>query len=110
MSPLLQKVLEIINLRANVSPGLKHPNNKNSAREIFLRLYLAGETLLAEEIEAWALDHGWQANDAEALGDMAEQIGMGQEPLITGGPWWQDNIIEALSPHPNSSVLNLTTM
>lgn len=94
---LLEKALEAISLRTDLSMGLRHANARNTANEMFLRLYLAGEGLLAAEIEALAHSHGWLPGDAAELGDMAQQISMGNEPLITGGPWWQENIIDILS-------------
>lgn len=94
---LLANALEAITLRTDLSAGLGHPNVRNAASEMFLRLYLAGKILLAAEISDWAQDHGWLPKDAAELGTLAQQISMGNEPLITGGPWWQENIIEILS-------------
>ena len=97
MDTLLEKALEAINLRTDSSADLSHSNDRNAAKEMFLRLYLAGEILLAEEIEAWAQNHGWPPRNAEELGALAQHIGMGNEPLISDGPWWKENIIEILS-------------
>ena len=97
MAILLEKALAAINLRTNVATGLNHPDDKNAANEMFLRLHLAGEILPAAQIEAWAQSHGWLPEDAEELGALAQQISMGEEPLITDGPWWKENIIETLS-------------
>lgn len=94
---LLENALEVLTLRADLSTGLKHPNIRNAANEMFLRLYLAGKILIAAEIAEWAQNHGWLPKDAAELGALAQQVSMGNEPFITGGPWWQENIIDILS-------------
>lgn len=96
MSPLLEAALKSINSRTNLSTGLAHPNDLNAAKEMFVRLHAAGEILLASEIQAFAESTGWQTKDAEELGGLAQQIGMGKQPRITDGPWWKDDIIEIL--------------
>lgn len=97
MSPLLEKALEVINRRTNVSTGLCHSNDENAAKEMFLRLHQAGEILLAVEISSWAQSHGWRQKDADELGALAQQIGMGKTHHIKDGPWWKEDIIEQLS-------------
>jgi hypothetical protein len=68
----------------------------NKAKEMFVRLHDAGEILLAEDIQNFAQSLGWQENDANELGGLAQQIGMGKNAIISDGPWWSDNIIEIL--------------
>lgn len=101
MSALLEKALEAIHRRTNVSTGLTHPNDMNAAKEMFTRLHAAGEILLAEEISAWAEMNGWQKKDAEQLGALAQQIGMGKKVRISDGPWWKDGILEILMKESN---------
>ena len=96
MSPLVEKALEAIHSRTNVSTGLSHPNDMNAAKEMFKRLHEAGEILLAEEISSWAMMNGWSEKDAEELGALAQQIGMGKKVRISNGPWWKENILEIL--------------
>lgn len=94
MSPVVTKGLEAITARTNLSTGLTHPNDMNAAKEMFLLLHQAGEILLANEIESYALGHGWQAADAKELGELGAQIGMGKKPRIKDGPWWKDGLIQ----------------
>ena len=68
----------------------------NAAKEMFKRLHEAGEILIAAEISSWAVINGWQADDARALGALAQQIGMGKKVRITDGPWWNADILETL--------------
>ncbi len=96
MSPLLEAALKSINSRTNISTGLSHPNDLNAAKEMFVHLHNAGEILLAAEIQAFAESTGWQTKDAEELGSLAQQIGMGKKPRISDGPWWKADIIEIL--------------
>jgi hypothetical protein len=96
MSPLVEAALKSINSRTNISTGLSHPNDMNAAKEMFVHLRRAGEILLASEIQAFAEAAGWQTKDAEELGSLAQQIGEGANPRISGGPWWKLDIIEIL--------------
>ncbi|MCY3789112.1 MAG: hypothetical protein OXH63_10030 [Gemmatimonadetes bacterium] len=93
MSPLIEKALEAITARTNVSTGLAHPNDMNAAKEMFVRLHREGEILLAEEIESWAIVNGWRPDHAAELGALGQQIGMGK-PSRTEGEWWKEDIIE----------------
>lgn len=64
------------------------------SKEMFTRLHIHGEVLLASEIESWASFNGWHAKDAAELGALAQQIGMGKKVRISRGPWWKENILE----------------
>jgi hypothetical protein len=97
MSPIVQKALQAITDRTNLSTGLTHPNDKNAAKEMFVLLHEHGEILLANEIESWASSNGWQASDAKELASLGEQIGAGKKPRVTGGPWWRDDILSTFS-------------
>lgn len=94
MSPIVERGLQAITNRTNLSTGLGHSNDMNAAKEMFVRLHQAGEVLLAQEIATWASGHGWKPKDAEELGQLGAQIGMGKKPRIKDGPWWKDDIIE----------------
>ena len=96
MPELLEKALEAIHRRTNVSTGLTHANDMNAAKEMFKRLHEGGEILLAEEISAWAEMNGWEKKDAEQLGSLAQQISMGKKVRIADGPWWEDDILDIL--------------
>lgn len=100
MTPLLEKALEAIHHRTNVSTGLAHPNDMNAAKEMFKRLHEAGEILRESEIAAWAEANGWEKKDAEELGSLAQQIAMGKKVKIADGPWWKDDILTILVKAP----------
>jgi hypothetical protein len=94
MNQIVQKGLEAITARTNLRTGLAHPNDMSAAKEMFDLLYQAGEVLIADEIESYAVMHGWQSKDAKELGLLGAKIGMGKKPRIKGGPWWKDGLIE----------------
>lgn len=96
METVLQKALEAITSRTNLSSGLTHPNDMNAAKEMFKRLHLSGVTLLANEISSWAQMNGWIKKDADELGALAQQIGMGKRVQIKDGPWWKEDILEII--------------
>lgn len=96
METLLHKALEAITSRTNLSTGLTHPNNMNAAKEMFKRLHLSGVTLPANEISSWAQMNGWRAKDADELGRLDQQIGMGKRVRIKDGPWWKEDILERI--------------
>ncbi len=93
MSPIVLMGLHAITTRTNLSSGLSHPNDMNAAKEMFMLLHQAGEILLADEIESWAVCNDWKPKDAQELGQLGAQIGLGKKPRITGGPWWNVGII-----------------
>ena len=94
MTPILRNALQSLTDAVNLSTGIIHPNDNNRARETFQILHEHREILLRSEIEAWALDNGWKADDANQLGSLAQQIGEGSQANITGGPWWADDVYQ----------------
>ena len=96
MTPLVEKALNAITIGTNLSTGLTYPSDMHRAKEMFLRLYRAGEKLSAAEISAWAKMNGWQTKDADELGVLGEQIGLGKSVQVPDGPWWNENILELL--------------
>jgi hypothetical protein len=96
MSPLVESALKFINQKIDPYSGLSHPSDENAVKEMLFHLHIAGEILLAGDIESFATSTGWQAKDAEKLGSLAQQIGMGKNPRISGGPYWEVDIIESL--------------
>ena len=96
MSPLVESALEAIQERTNVDTGLDHPNDMNAAKQLFLILHKAGESLASDEISAWAEARGWSVRDAKQLGAVASKIGAGTKPKIEGD-WWREDILEILA-------------
>ena len=96
LTTLLENALKAITNRINLSTGLSHPSDMNAAKEMFVKLHKAGESLVAKDIRVWAIQNGWQGNDAKELGDLAESIGNGKNVRIKDGPYWKDEILSIL--------------
>jgi hypothetical protein len=96
MTPLIEKALNAVTIGTDLSTGLSYSSDLNRAKEMFLRLYKAGEKLSANEISTWAKANGWQEKDANELGTLGEKIGQGNKVQIPDGPWWSDNVLELL--------------
>lgn len=94
MNESLRNALHDLTSAVNLATGIIHPNDLNRAKETFNILHAHRIILLKGEIEAWALANGWQPEDADALGSLAQQIGNGANPNITGGPWWAEGIFD----------------
>ena len=95
MNDLVEKALEAITDRVNLSTGLTHPNDLNSTKELLVKLHQDNEILNGQEIASWAVAHGWNRSDARKLGDLAQRIGQGDNVRIEG-KWWNDKIIDIL--------------
>jgi predicted NUDIX family NTP pyrophosphohydrolase len=92
MTTALVSALQALTGAVNLATGLTHDNDKNRAKETFKILHDNGEILFKQDIEAWALCHGWKAEDADQLGSLAQQIGEGKKVSITNGPWWTEGV------------------
>ncbi|MGU7773743.1 DUF1889 family protein [Burkholderia sp. MR1-5-21] len=97
MSSVIAEAVKTLSSTVNVSTGLAHPNDLNKAKELFKILHEKGEILLKSDVESAALSHGWNVSSADELGSLAQQIGEGKSPRITGGPWWVEDIYEKIA-------------
>ncbi|MDP8321522.1 MAG: hypothetical protein RAO94_04130 [Candidatus Stygibacter australis] len=97
MTKLLENSLKAITRRVNLSTGLANPDDMNPTKDLFVKLHDNGEILLANEITLWAEQKGWKPKDAEELGALAQQIGMGKRvPIKEKGNWWKKEILSIL--------------
>ncbi len=96
MSPILKQALKSLSVRVNVSAGLAHPLDSDTAKELFIILRDHGEVLLKVDIEGWAIENGWKERHADNLGSLAQQIGEGKRVQIKNKGRWKDSIIEDL--------------
>ena len=102
MNTILQCALKAINQKIQEATGLSHmninhPDDRNAATEMFVRLHQHGVRLVSNEIEEWARYNGWQWQDASELGALAWEISSNEKVSIEGGPWWDEGIIETFS-------------
>lgn len=94
MSPVIQEALKSLTVRVNLSTGLAHPLDSDSAKELFNILKENGQHLVRAEIEEWASQNGWAARHASALGELGEKIGAGGRVQIQNKGRWKVGIYE----------------
>lgn len=103
MSPLLVESLKILTSRVNLATGISHPSDDSSAKEIFNILRREGEQLDASKISVWAMENGWQTNDANKLGELAKKIGNGGRVVVKSKGMWPTDIVAKLRARANES-------
>lgn len=96
MSAIITEAVNTLSGSVNLTTGLAHPNDMNRARELFKILHEKGEVILKTDVESAALAKGWSQDDAAELGSLAQQIGEGKKPRISGGSWWASDIYEQI--------------
>ena len=98
MEQILEKALEMITARVNLSTGLIHPNDLNSTKDLLVKLHENNIELNEHEISLWAIEHGWLQKDAKELGKLAKKIGEGGRVQIENrGHWWKEDILDILA-------------
>jgi hypothetical protein len=57
----------------NLSTGLMHPRDKQTAKEIFAGLKRNGHHVNSDVIRRWAAKNGWRPKDAEELANLSKR-------------------------------------
>jgi hypothetical protein len=93
-NPVVVKAMEALTNSVNLSTGLGHPSDKESAIQMLRLLKGAGEDYDPDQLRAWAVRHGWQPHHARSLAEIAEKINMGRR--VQGGrrQMWRTDIID----------------
>ncbi|MFL5866689.1 MAG: hypothetical protein ACJ766_06265 [Thermoleophilaceae bacterium] len=94
VSPLVQAALQSLTDRVNLSTGLSHPSDKDSAVGLFKILRNASEDYDPARVRGWAARHGWQAEDAREGGEVAEKIQAGRTVQVREHQMWADDILD----------------
>ncbi|KPD24027.1 DUF1889 family protein [Idiomarina zobellii] len=94
MTPVVEEALKSLTTRVNLSTGLAHPLDSDSAKEMFKILSEHGESLNGNEITTWAAQNGWSNRHASELGDLGEKIGSGGRVQIKNKGRWREDIYE----------------
>jgi hypothetical protein len=95
-SPLLICACDQLVDRINVETGLTHSTDLATAKELFVRLRDAGESVGFEEVYNVAIDLEFQDKDAQQLARLASEISQGKNVRYPGGPYWKEDIIDQL--------------
>ena len=77
-NPVVRQALIGLTASVNLSTGLTHPSDRSHAVAIFKLLVSGGEKYDPDEIRAWAVKNGWEAEDAAELEDIARKIREGR--------------------------------
>lgn len=93
-NPVVARAMEYLTNSVNLSTGLGHPSDKESAIGMFRILKAEGEPFDPEQIRAWAVRNGWKPRDARDLAKLAEKFKAGKQ--VRGGKrkMWRDDVIE----------------
>lgn len=107
--PVVEKAMESLTSRVNLSTGLSHPLDHDAAVGAFRALRRAGHGWTGSEIQAWAIGHGWSDRHARKLRDIADRIGAGRVVRSRSGGWRPDIVAvwqaeaEEREPPPGST-------
>ena len=67
----VEEALLLLTHGINLSTGLSHPSDKESAKRTLFGIKRRGHRLNPDDIRRWALRNNWQPRDAEDLGKLA---------------------------------------
>lgn len=94
--PRLETALTALTHRINLSTGLTHSSDRESAIEILRILYRHGIHLDPESIKIWALQNEWTSDGANDLHDIARRILEGKKFRTSGTKMWNEKYIQGL--------------
>jgi hypothetical protein len=89
---LVEVALESLTNRVNLRTGLVHPSDKAAAVDMFRLLQRARSSWDARTVEAWALEHGWSADGARQLREVATGV-QERHRYQTGRGHWAPDIL-----------------
>ena len=76
--PVVEEALKSLTNRVNLSTGLEHPSDRDSAIWLFRKLKRANIRYNPIEIKGWLVRHGWSSSDANDVKEVAEKIQNGK--------------------------------
>jgi hypothetical protein len=92
-NPVVVAALEALTGRVNLGTGLGHPSDRASAVQMFKALKNAREDVHPNQVRAWAVRHGWQADDARELGELAQKVKEGRAVRGSKQKMWRDDVV-----------------
>jgi hypothetical protein len=92
-NPVVERALETLTARVNLSSGLGHPSDKAAAVGAFRILRGGGEAYDVGEVDAWAANHGWGLHGARELVAIAQGVLDGRNYRV-GRHGWREDILE----------------
>lgn len=91
-NPVVRRALEGLTSLVNIGTGLGHPSDRSAAIRTFRILKANGEQYDPDEVRAWAASHGWTAEDATELGEVASKVAAGKR--LRADKMLRDDVIE----------------
>jgi hypothetical protein len=92
-NPVVERALESLTTRVNLSTGLGHPSDKGAAVELFKILRGGNELWDPDEVHAWAINRGWTPSGANELAEIARGTLEGRSFRAERGGWIE-NILD----------------
>jgi hypothetical protein len=90
LEALVQVALESLTNRVNLRTGLVHPSDKAAAVEMFKLLLRARSSWDPLSVETWGFQHGWSAEGARQLRDVAQGVQERHRYQTARGQWAPD--------------------
>lgn len=89
-NPVVERALDSLTGRVNLSSGLGHPSDKAAAVGLFRILNAGGERYDPAEVSAWAANNGWGLDGARELGEVAAGVLAGRRYQVERHGWRED--------------------
>lgn len=96
VDPRLERALSALTGIINVSTGLTHSSDRESAIQLLQILHRNGIHLKPGNMKIWALQNGWTSDGANDLQDIAQRILEGRKFRTSGVNMWNDKFIQEL--------------
>lgn len=96
LDPKLERALSTLTGMINMSSGLTHSSDRESAIQLLQILHKNGIQLNPEIMKTWALQNGWTSDGANQLKDIAQRILEGRRFRTSGINMWNEKFIQEL--------------
>ena len=96
LDPKLERALSTLTGMINMSSGLTHSSDRESAIQLLLILHKNSIQLKPEYMKIWALQNGWISDGANQLQDIAKRILEGSRFRTSGVSMWNAKFIREL--------------
>lgn len=96
LDPKLERALVALTNMINLSTGLTHSSDRESAIQLLRILHQNRIRLKPDNMRIWALQNGWNSNGANQLRDYAQGVLEGTRYRISSVNMWSDEFIKEL--------------
>ena len=96
LDPRLERALSALTGVINVSTGLTHSSDRESAIQLLQILYRNRIQLKPDNMKTWVLQNGWTSSGANQLQDIAQRIIERRRFRTSGVKMWNDKFIQEL--------------